>query len=229
LLSWRRFEHQGQDCEVLAKSPKRKKAHGLNLHIHVRLCGEDSVDYSTLIARITSENSTKTPERIKAEGASQFPALLEALDAERLVSEGQFYLYDNDIRKMLDALLEPYTYSVWPGVSLVCQEAGFALAAQLENVFSTALCNGSLSVSLIALEMSQANRQALARELTQELQTQLHKLTERCSYTAPNSKAITADYEALAEKISQAEHVLGVPLPLIEAQIQTESAIMALA
>lgn len=229
LIPWRRFVHQGKQCEVLAKSPESTSTHGLNLHIHVCERTESKVGYSALVVRLSKTQTQSTPETIREESAHHFPDLVAVLDAATLVQEGQRYLYDNDLRKLLSLVLQPVAFKLWPGVSLVLQDHGVTLARDLERVLGACLASGSLSVSLIALDMSQANREALARELAEELTPHLEKLTDRCGYTAPNSAAIQRDYEALAEKISQAETLLGVPLPLLGTQMDTETAIMALA
>lgn len=228
LQRWQRFEHAGQTCKAIAKATKGAKKRGLDLHIHVQATGDTSVSYSALVARLTSKTASDTPFLYAEDGAAVFPAIVKALDPHMLREHGQAHLYDNDLRKICDALLDPYAVSMWPGVSLVLTDEGVTFAHALERVLAPCLRAGSLSVSLIALDMSHANREALARDLAREWTPQLANLAERCGYTAPNVPAITREYETLAAKISQAEALLGVDVPCLEAQLTVEAALMAL-
>jgi hypothetical protein len=229
LLKYQRFhDRNGRLCKAIAKSPKSATKKGMDIQIHVQACSDDTVEYSQLVARLSAPTAQSTPELIREKAAEEFPDLCKDLHVKALREQGQDNLYDNDIRKLLEGLLDPYTVSLWKGLSLVLDETGLAYIHTLQWHCDAVLSAGKVSLSTLALDMSQANREALARELADEFATQLHKIAERCAYTAPNAKAIVTTYETLASKITQAETLLGVAIPCHDAQLAAETAIMAL-
>jgi hypothetical protein len=146
-----------------------------------------------------------------------------------LVDHGQARLYDNDLRKICDRLLEPYTVGLWTGLSLILDDTGLEYVKRLQRCLNRVLCAGTVTLSTLALDMSHANRQALAQELAQEFSGQLVKIVERCAYTAPNVDAIMKSYEVVAGKIAQAETLLGIAIPCQDSQLEVETALMSLA
>jgi hypothetical protein len=216
-------------CKAIAKSPKNAKKKGMDIQIHVQACGDDTVEYSQLIARLYAPQASAVPELIREQAASDYAQLCADLNIATLVEQGQERLYDNDLRRLCDRLLEPYTVGLWTGLSLVLDDTGMAYLARVQKLCNAELSAGTITLSTLALDMSQANRQALARELAQEFDGQLSKLVERCSYTAPNVDAIMKAYELLSAKISQAEMLLGIAIPCQDSQLSAETALMSLA
>jgi len=230
LLRYQRFYDQaGRLCKAIAKSPKNAKKKGMDIQIHVQACGDDTVEYSQLIARLYAPQASAVPELIREQAASDYAQLCADLNIATLVEQGQERLYDNDLRRLCDRLLEPYTVGLWTGLSLVLDDTGMAYLARVQKLCNAELSAGTITLSTLALDMSQANRQALARELAQEFDGQLSKLVERCSYTAPNVDAIMKAYELLSAKISQAEMLLGIAIPCQDSQLSAETALMSLA
>ena len=230
LLRYQRFYDQaGRLCKAIAKSPKNAKKKGMDIQIHVQACGDDTVEYSQLVARLYAPQASAVPELIREQAASDYAQLCADLNIATLVEQGQSRLYDNDLRKIMDRLLEPYTVGLWTGLSLVLDDTGMAYLARVQKLCNAELSAGTITLSTLALDMSHANRKALAQELAQEFDGQLQKIAERCSYTAPNVDAIMKAYELLSAKISQAETLLGLDIPISAAQLHVETAIMALA
>ena len=228
LLSYRRFDHNGRTCEVLAKSPKSDSTRGMVLQINVREIGDAKVKYSEEILTLSAPNAHTTPEMILTDTAHEFERLVAALNVERLIEQGQRTLYDNDVRKLIELLLDQYTVGLWKGLSLVIDDTGLTYIKRLQRLLDTELDAGSVTLSTLALDMSQANRSALARELAQEFIPMLEHLTERAGYPAPSVKKILADYDALTAKLEQAEALLGCPIPCNDARMDLETALMAL-
>jgi len=230
LLRYQRFYDQaGRLCKAIAKSPKNAKKKGLDIQIHIQACGDDTVEYSQLVARLYAPQASAVPELIREQAASEYAQLCADLNIATLVEQGQERLYDNDLRRLCDRLLEPYTVGLWTGLSLVLDDTGMAYLARVQKLCNAELSAGTITLSTLALDMSHANRKALARELAQEFDGQLSKLVERCSYTAPNVDAIMKAYELLSAKISQAEMLLGIAIPCQDSQLSAETALMSLA
>lgn len=230
LLRYQRFYDQaGRLCKAIAKSPKNAKKKGMDIQIHVQACGDDTVEYSQLIARLYAPHASALPELIREQAASEYAHLCIDLEIATLIEQGQERLYDNDLRKICDRLLEPYTVGLWTGLSLVLDDTGLEYVQRVQKLCNAELSAGTVTLSTLALDMSHANRQALARELAQEFDGQLAKIIERCAYTAPNVDAIMQAYELLSAKISQAETLLGIAIPCQDSQLSAETAIMALA
>jgi hypothetical protein len=231
LLNYQRFDHNARTCKILAKSPRNAKTkRGLDLQLNVQAIGDETVEYSEQILRVYAPNAQSTPEIILQPAASEFTRLVSALDIDTLIYNGQHTLYDNDMRRIIDILLEPYTSNLWKGLSLVIDDTGLTYIERMQALCDTELGAGSITLSTLALDMSHANRVALARELaTEEYIPALKILSERCGYAGPNVKAIETAYDALLGKIDQANNVLGVDIPCKDAQIDLETALMSLA
>lgn len=228
LLSYKRFEHNGRTCEVLSKSPKSDSKRGMTLQINIREIGESKISYSEEILTLSAPDAHSTPEMLLSPIAVDFERLVAALNVDTLIDRGQSTLYDNDIRKIIELLLERYTVSLWKGLSLVLDDDGLKYIKRLQRLCDSELTHGSVTLSTLALDMSQANRTALARELGEEFCALLAKLLERAGYPAPSVKAINAEYELLSAKIDQAELLLGCEIPCTHARIDLETALMAL-
>jgi len=218
----------GRLCKAIAKSPKNAKQKGLDVQIHVQACGDNTVEYSQLIARLYAPQASAMPELIQESASTDYQQLCCDLDISSLVSQGQARLYHNDMRKILERLLEPYCVGLWTGISLVLDETGLDYVKLLQRCCDQAMSAGTVTLSTLALDMSHANRKALAQELADEFTIQLAKLVERCAYTAPNVDAIMKTYELLSAKIAQAETLLGIAIPLSDIQLEVETALMSL-
>jgi len=232
LLRYRTFNDAGNNtCHALAASPKGENGRGLNLHVNVQVRTTDNVEYSTLVCKLQAPRSGDIPECIPGDGATVYPDLYKELsNIPALVAVGQDHCFDNDLRKVLENVLADHAYDLgWKGIRLVLSDEAKAYAIAVEKALRRSLDTGTLSISCIALDMSEANREALASELAQEFTAQFEALTERCSYTTPNVPVITKEYEALRSKLHSAEDLLGVEVPCIAAFIDCEQALMALA
>ena len=230
LLRYQRFyDHQGRLCKAIAKSPKNAKKKGMDVQIHVQACGDETVEYTQLVAQLYAPMASAMPELQRKDAASEYEQLCADLYVPELIEQGQARLYHGDIRKICERLLDAYTVGVWTGLSLVLDDAGLAYIARVQRFWQYHLSAGTVTLSTLALDMSHANRQALARELAEDFTEQLSDIIERCTYTAPNVNKVMAAYETIACKIAQAATLLAIDIPCSDVQLQAETALMSLA
>lgn len=211
LRRWQKFEAaNGDQCRAMATPTKGSK--GLDIRIHVQRRGLDNVRYSDLVLSYSGGSGspvecTATPE------AAQYPDLVADIgDVASLEAYGESYWFDNDVRVLAQALLEAACMPLWPGVTLVLDHGAREAIGDLETLFSG--CEtGGITCRLLSLDNTPANREALARELGEHLETDAAAILEACQYTPPNVKRCTTLYQALLEKVEQAERVLECEIP----------------
>jgi hypothetical protein len=226
LHDWRKFTHGEYVCRALAESPVgAEKRRGLHLQINVVMRHHTHVDYSRPVCTLRAQKASDTPVLEKQDAAKEFDVLVRALDPSTLVEHGQTTLYDGDIRRLIEACLAPCTIPFWHGVLLVVDQDAADFARRVAEQMGAVVDHGDVRVSLIALEMHDANRQALAEELAEDLSMQFQKVIERCSYDAPNRPDIHRTYDAIVARMAQAEMLLDVGIPCLDALTACEDAI----
>ena len=136
------------------------------------------------------------------------------------------HYFESDLRKLAQGLLEASCMPLWPGVLLALTPEASQAVDALQHLLG-ALEAGQGAVSLLSLDHTPANRQALAQELAQGFGEALGKLQEQLGYDAPMVEKIQAKYDALAAKIALAESVLGVEIDCLDAQADVELALAA--
>lgn len=218
---------RGRRCKVLAAKPVGAGA-GVHLHIHVQARQTDNVEYSTLVCKLDSDKPDASDKRLEttSDGREDYPDIIDALYPPDLLRAGTIYLYESDLRRLLQGLLESVMVplALWPGIWLVRSDAA-GLVSRLERAF--ALPRGTVQLRLIGLDTSGLTRTALADELGEQFTSQADKLTERLSYPAPNLPALERDYAALCDKLAQTEELLGCAVPCWEVLERFELALLA--
>jgi hypothetical protein len=210
LRPWLKFEQDDARCKVLAVPTKGAK--GLDICIHVQARGTDSVEYSDLVCRITGGTLDQPITTTATEaGLTRYPALVADVQAATLERHGAHHLYDNDIRRLCDALMSAHGVPLWPATLLVNASAKTYVAAlgQLQGI----LLSGTISLSLLSLDDTPANRDALAHELAVSIGAELSDVHDRLYYVAPSLGPLRKVYDRLCFKIAHAEQLLGVPIP----------------
>lgn len=220
-------DSRGRRCKALAAKPLGAGA-GVHLHINVQARETNNVEYSTLVCKLDSDKPDASDKRLEttSDGREDYPDIIDALYPPDLLRAGERYLYESDIRRLLQGLLEAVTVplALWPGIWLVRSDAA-ELCSRLERAFT--LPRGAVRIRLIGLDTSGLTRTALAEELSEQFTGQAEKLTERLAYPAPNLPALERDYAALCDKLAQTEELLGCQVPCWEALEGFELALMA--
>ena len=217
LKDLRNFAQGGAQCKVLAVPTRGSK--GLDIWIHVQRRSTEAVEYSSEPVCQIRGSGAGEPVTVAVSDHS-YPDLLQAIGTSTSLKEfGARHYFESDIRKLAQGLLEASCLPLWPGILLaLTPEASHAI--QGVRRLLEALDAGQGTVSLLSLDHTPANRQALAMELAEGFGEQLAKLTEQLGYEAPMVEKIQAKYDALASKIALAESVLGVEskYPMAEAR-----------
>lgn len=208
-------DSKGRQCKVLAARPAGAGA-GVHLHINVQARDTQNVEYSTLVCKLDASKPDASDKALEStyDGQRDYPDIIDALYPPDLQRAGTRYLYESDLRKLLQGLLEPCTLPLWPGLWLVLTDQAVALCSRLERACQ--LPRGTVQLRMLGLDTSQVTRHALASELADNFTAQCDKLAERLEFTAPNLPAIATDYAALCEKIMLAEGILGCEIPCME-------------
>ena len=190
--------------------------------------GADKVAYSDLILSYTGGNGD-APQCSVTPEAAQYPDLVADLaDLGALQAFGDAHWFDNDVRFLAQSLLEKATMPLWPGVMLLLDSAARASVADVEQLLDK-MEDGRVTIRLLSLDNTPANREALARELGEHLEEQAQQILEATGYDAPNVKRCTKLYQELAAKVDQAEALLEVQIPDIWTTLaQIEMALEAL-
>lgn len=227
LRPYRRFADGLDTCQAIATPTRGAK--GLDIWVHVQRATRDSVEYSPEpIMRITGDGGKNPVEvTVSTIGLEKYSELVRAIgSAESLQEFGAEHFFEPDIRTLSKKLLEDACLPLWPGIMLCLTGEGHAQVQSVQAILG-ALDGGQARVSLMSLDNTPANREALARELAETFVPQLEKLTERLGYPAPNVEAVQAEYDALLQKLALAETVLGVEIDCLDAQVAVEMALGA--
>ena len=225
LRAWQRFEHSGDQCRAIAATAKTD-GRGLAIDIHVQRIGQD-VDYSRKVCRLTVSRSGEA-SLDKGPDFWSYRTLTDALDPAELIDYGQSNLFDSDLRRILDTLLDGQVLRLWPGIFVALGRAQVSAVEQAQALFH-APDAGTIRFSLLSLENSQANREALADELAQEFERAYSEIETRAEGPGPNTERLTDELMALDARRSQAERILDVTIPCDDAQTSAELSVMALA
>ena len=219
----------GEWSKILAVRTRGVK--GMDLRIHAQLRSKDNVEYQGTLGSIFGGWPAGAPfQRTWSEGtATLYPDLVRALgDLDGLVAMGQSVLFESDLRELCQGVLEQACMPLWRGVFVLLSDEAVARATGLQTCLEH-LDNGTASLARLSIDNTPANRQALARELAEGFIEQLESLTARAGHTAPYLVRLQAEYAALAERIALAETLLGVEIPCLDAQADTEMALAAAA
>ena len=215
--SWRGDD--GTVYKAIAAAPTQQK--GLILDINVQVRKPDGVQYSETVCRLSSD-SDDLPHRIGTLPTYQFEPLYRALEPWMLKDLGTAHLFDADLRNIAEGLLEGSVDKLWKGVWLCLGEAA---AVEEVAALGTLVCAGSITLSTLTLDQSEANRLMLADELAKEYLGKLERLTKRLALAKPNLEAIERDYMEVCARIRNAEEMLGVPIPCLQQQVEFEEAL----
>ncbi len=224
LKDFRNFEHNGAQCKVLAVPTRGSK--GLDIWIHVQRRSTDTVQYSPEPVCQISGNGGTQPVQVTISDYSYHDLLHAIGSGASLEAFGEQHYFESDIRKLAQSLLEASCLPLWPGILLALTPDAVQAIKAVERLLG-ALDAGLGTVSLLSLDHTPANRQALAQELAQGFGEALGKLQEQLGYDAPMVEKIQAKYDALAVKIALAESVLGVEIDCLDAQADVELALAA--
>jgi len=217
LRDWQTWKGaDGTAYKAIAAAPTEQK--GLMLDINVQVRKPDGVQYSETVCRLSSDTED-VPHRIGLTPTYAFEQLYRALEPWALKDLGTAHLFDADLRNIAEDLLEGSVDKLWKGVWLSLGEA-----AALEEVatLGTLVCAGSVTLSTLTLDQSEANRLMLADELAKEYVSKLERLTKRLALAKPNLEAIERDYMEVCTRIRNAEELLSVKVPCLVQQIEFE-------
>jgi len=217
--SWRGDD--GTVYRAIAAAPTEQK--GLMLNINVQVRKPDGVQYSETVCTLSGDEGDG-PHRVGHYPLPEFRALYEDLEPWKLKDLGTAHLFDTDLRNIAEGLLEGSVDKLWKGVWLCLTDA-----PALEDVatLGTLVSVGSVTLSTLTLDQSEANRLMLAEELAKEYLGKLERLTKRLALPKPNLEAIERDYIVVCTRIRQAEEMLGVKIPCLSEQITFEEALVS--
>jgi len=208
--------------KAIAAAPTEQK--GLMLDINVQIRKADGVQYSETICTMSAEDDghplrfTGKPD-CAVYKTTAFRPLYDALEPWALKDLGTAHLFDTDLRNIAEGLLEGSVDKLWKGVWLCLGDtAAFEEIATL----GTLVCAGSVTLSMLTLDQSEANRLMLADELAKEYLSKLERLTKRLALPKPNLEAIERDYMEVCVRIRNAEEMLGVKVPCLAEQVTFE-------
>ena len=222
MRQWAKFEQDGAECMALAESTKSGK--GLDMRINVKHRSTGTVRYtSSPIASISGDNGESDfTVQLTVEGRQQFPKLCYALNrVDNMERFGESHYFESDLRRLCEQLLEGACLPLWSGLRLILTEDGRTRVRLIQELLGV-LDAGYVRLSMLSLDNTPANREALARELGEGFTAQLETLLERCGYEPPNVPAITKEYGVLQARLALAEEVLGIEIPCFEVQAQLE-------
>ena len=209
--AWAKFEQDGQECKAVVDATKGAK--GLDLRIHVRRKDAQQVSYSDLVLSITGGAGEPVRADVTPIGQTQYPDLVADLgNLEALQAFGEAHLFDNDLRRLAQDLLARVTMPLWPGVALVLDPAAQSAISALQALYAH-LTQGAVVCRLLSLDNTPANKIALAEELAERLTTEGAEILEMLGYPDPNQKRIQKLYDALVERVRNAEALLEVEIP----------------
>jgi len=220
LRDWSSWKGEdGTVYKAIAAAPTEQK--GLILDINVQVRKPDGVQYSQTVCRLSGDEKD-APERTGPYPLPEFRALYEDLEPWKLKDLGEVHLFDSDLRNIAEGLLEGSVDKLWKGVWLCLGEA-----AALEDVatLGTLVSTGSVTLSTLTLDQSEANRLMLAEELAKEYLGKLERLSKRLALPRPNLEAIERDYMEVCARIRHAEEMLGVQVPCLAEQVTFEEAL----
>jgi len=206
----------GTVYRAIAAAPTEQK--GLMLNINVQVRKPDGVQYSETVCTLSGDEGD-APQRTGHYPLPEFRALYEDLEPWKLKDLGTNCLFDHDLRNIAEDLLEGSVDKLWKGVWLCL---GNAPALEEVATLGTLVSSGSVTLSTLTLDQSEANRLMLADELAKEYLGKLERLTKRLALPRPNLEAIERDYMAICVRIRQAEEMLGVKIPCLNEQIAFE-------
>lgn len=219
LRDWSSWKgNDGTVYRAIAAAPTEQK--GLMLNVNVQVRKPDGVQYSETICTLSS-NDHDEPHRMS--GAFHgFNELYCALEPWALKDLGSAHLFHNDLRNIAEDLLEGSVDKLWKGVWLCLGQA-----AALEDVatLGTLVSAGSVTLSTLTLDQSEANRLMLAEELAKEYTGKLERFTKRLALPKPNLEAIEKEYMEVCVRIKNAEEMLGVKIPCLAEQVVFEEAL----
>jgi len=213
---------KGEDGTVyraIAAAPTEQK--GLMLSINVQVRKPDGVQYSETVCTLSGDEGD-SPQRTGHYPLPEFRALYEDLEPWKLKDLGTNCLFDTDLRNIAEGLLEGSVDKLWKGVWLCL---GKAPALEDVTTLGTLVSTGSVTISTLTLDQSEANRLMLAEELAKEYVAKLERLTKRLALPKPNLEAIERDYMEVCIRIRNGEEMLGVKIPCLSEQVTFEEAL----
>lgn len=223
---WARFTHEGQECKAMVDHTKGGK--GLDVRIHVRRKDAQNVSYSDLVISIHGGIGEPIVATATETGTIRYPGLVADLgNIAALRAFGEQHLFDNDVRRLVQGLLERRVVALWQGVSLVLQESTH-VAIRACEVLLRGCAAGEVTCTLLSLDKTPANRQALARELGERYETEAADLQEALAYTDPNLKRCRKLYDDLVSRVQSAEALLEVEIPCWEVLCDVEMTLTSL-
>mgnify|MGYP003575195287 FL=1 len=212
----------GVEYRIIAAEAKDNKAFVIDFHAQQR---GKRVDYVAIGSLIYSERNGVTWEF--GAGVHKFPMFPGSIIPQankEVLTFGQVTLFDSDLRRIMDGYLEAKILKLWPGVYVALQAAERQAVLEAKALM-TGLDEGDVTLSLLNLEDTKANREALASELAQEFIRAFEDLEARAGKPGPNVEGLQAELESLAHRKLTAEALLGVEIPCSEPFCNAELAV----
>lgn len=212
----------GQEYYILSAEAKDNKAFVVEFHVQQRGEKVDYLEVGSLTYRegegvkwITGRHGTLLPG---------LPGTIMRLDGQEVLGFGLDTLFDNDLRAILDKYLHGKILRLWPGVYIALDAAERQAVLQAKALMN-GLDEGAVTVSLLNLEDTKANREALALELAQEFIRVFEDITARAAKPGPNIELLEEELTGLSQRKATAELLLGVEIPCLDAQLDAEMAV----
>lgn len=225
MRNWQRWEQDGKTCKAIVASPK---GGDFAPEIHVQERDTEHVRYTSRVAKIMltgNDADGYTPIYEEGSDHARYRNIMADLDVPTLADFGQSNLFEQDMRRLIDGMLEGHVLKFWPGTYACLSEDDTQLLGRIQSLFSI-LAAGEVRIRPLVLDTGEANREAIAQELADEnLTPAFNDIATRCQKPGPNLELLEAEYMALYERRENAERLLGVAVPCDDAQEAAEAAL----
>lgn len=219
------IDDNGDECRVLI-TPLKGKEFRVQVDIQKRA---SEVNYTSKIATLSIERNN---EPIATQGT--YPTTTQERDiwsllrdAANLVDYGRNNLFETDLRRITDTLLDGKILKLWPGIYAALGEDSLAAVEQVKALLAC-LNAGEVRISILSLENSVDNRKALADELADEFSRAFDDINGRAGKAGPNVELLEKELSALQMKRYTAEKILGCSIPCDDSQADAEMALLAI-
>jgi hypothetical protein len=197
-----------------------KEAKSLVIDVHAQQRGQQ-VDYLHIGSL---RYNGHVVEWTDGPAVEHFRAVVKAVEPQTILPWGRMQLFDADLRQILNDFLEGKILRLWPGVHIALNQAEHQAVLDAKALMSD-LDEGDITLSMLNLEDTKANREALATELAAEFIKAFADIETRAGKVAPNVELLQAELQAWGQRKLEAEALLGVEIPVGDAHVNAELAI----
>lgn len=224
LVPFSRFFVDGMECKVLVAQAKGVKEFKLDVAVQVR--GGKEVTYSPTVCSVSTYEDSAA---VYLEGAaSTYPDIVTELGTGGgLAVYGKENLFDSDLRRVVDKMLDGYALRIWAGVFVALGPDANARLELVKRVVGN-LDDGEIKFSALSLEDSAVNREALADELGETFRERYMDIFNRCYKPGPNLEALSNELVELDAQLYTTQDVIGVEIPVGDAPTEARIALVTM-